>query len=131
MIPWTAARQDPLPMKFSRQEYWSGLPFSFPGDLHHPGTEPGSPALLAYSLPSEPPGKPIIFLESLFHSHLNELTSHNYKTLRKQYKRSLKFSGTSLAVQGLRLCTLKARDTGSIPGQGNKILHVAQHGQSK
>ena len=41
---------------FSRQEYWSGLPFSSPGDLPEPGIEPGSPALQADSLPSEPPG---------------------------------------------------------------------------
>ena len=41
-----------------QQEYWSGLPFSSPGDLPHPGIKPGSPALQADSLPSEPPGKP-------------------------------------------------------------------------
>ena len=46
-------------MEFSRQEYWSGLPFPSPGDLPDPGIEPGSPALQADSLPSEPPGKPI------------------------------------------------------------------------
>ena len=40
----------------SRQEYWSGLPFPSPGDLSNPGIEPGSPALQADSLPSEPPG---------------------------------------------------------------------------
>ena len=40
------------------QEYWSGLPFPSPGDLPDPGIEPGSPALQADSLPSEPPGKP-------------------------------------------------------------------------
>ena len=45
-------------IEFSRKEYWSGLPFSSPGDLPNPGTEPGPPALLADSLPSEPPGKP-------------------------------------------------------------------------
>ena len=44
-------------MKFSRQEYWSGLPFPSPGDLPDPGTEPESPALQADTLPSEPPGK--------------------------------------------------------------------------
>ena len=43
-------------MEFSRQEYWSGLPFPFPGDLPDPGVEPGSPALQVDSLPSEPPG---------------------------------------------------------------------------
>ena len=43
--PWTVARQAPLSMEFSRQEYWSGLPFPFPGDLPNPGIEPGFPAL--------------------------------------------------------------------------------------
>ena len=47
-------------MEFSRQEYWSGLPFPSPGDLPNPGMELGSPALYADSLPSEPPGKPNI-----------------------------------------------------------------------
>ena len=46
-------------MEFSRQEYWSGLPFSSPGDLPNPGIKPGSSALQADSLPSEPPGKPL------------------------------------------------------------------------
>ena len=46
-------------MEFSRQEYWSGLPFPSPGDLPDIGIEPGSPALQADSLPSEPPGKSI------------------------------------------------------------------------
>ena len=44
-------------MGFSRQEYWSGLPFPSLGDLPDPGIEPGSPALQADSLPTEPPGK--------------------------------------------------------------------------
>ena len=45
-------------MEFSRQEYWSGLPFPSPGDLPDPGIEPGSPMLEADALNSEPPGKP-------------------------------------------------------------------------
>ena len=66
MTPWTtAACQAPLSMRFSRQGYWSGLPFPSPGDLPDPGIEPGSPALQADALPSEPPGKPKVnFLES-------------------------------------------------------------------
>ena len=56
--PWTVAYQAPS-MGFSRQEYWSGLPFPSPGDLPNPGIEPGSPALQADALLSEPPGKPI------------------------------------------------------------------------
>ena len=43
-------------MEFSRQEYWSGLPFPSPGDLPNPGIKSGSPTLQAGSLPSEPPG---------------------------------------------------------------------------
>ena len=50
--------QAPLSMEFSRQEYWSGLPFLSPGDLSNPGIEPRSPALQADSLPSKPPRKP-------------------------------------------------------------------------
>jgi len=46
-------------MEFSRQEYWSGLPFPSPGDLPDPGIEPRSPAVRADSLPSEPPAKVI------------------------------------------------------------------------
>ena len=55
MTPWTVAHQALLSMEFSRQEYWSGLPFSSPGDLPGPGIEPGSPPSQADSLPSEPP----------------------------------------------------------------------------
>jgi len=56
--PWTVAYQAPLSMEFSRQEYWSGLPFPSPGYLPNPEIEPESPALQADVLPSEPPGKP-------------------------------------------------------------------------
>ena len=54
-IPWTVAYQAPPSMEFSRQEYWSVLPFPSPGDLPGPGIEPGSPALQADALPSEAP----------------------------------------------------------------------------
>ena len=57
-IPWTVVYQASLSMGFSRQEYWSGLPFPSPGDLPDPGIEPRSPALQADTLPSELPGKP-------------------------------------------------------------------------
>ena len=52
-IPRTVARQAPLSMGFSRQEYWSRLPFPSPGNLPNSGIEPGSPALQADSLPTE------------------------------------------------------------------------------
>ena len=51
--PWTVAHRAPLSMGFSRQEYWSGLPFPSPGDLPDPGIEPKSSALQADSLPTE------------------------------------------------------------------------------
>ena len=57
--PWTVAHQPPPSMGFSRQEYWSGLPFPSPGDLPDPGIKPRSPTLQADALTSEPPGKPI------------------------------------------------------------------------
>ena len=60
VTPWTIAREAPPSMGFSRQEYWSGLPFPSPGNLPDPGIESGSPALLADSLPSEPQRRPSI-----------------------------------------------------------------------
>ena len=58
--PETVAHQAPLSMGFSRKEYWSGLPFPSPGDLHDPGIEPRSPVLQADSLQSEPSGKTLL-----------------------------------------------------------------------
>ena len=51
VTPWIVAYQAPPSMGFSRQEYWSGVPFPSPGDLPDPGIEPGSPALEADALP--------------------------------------------------------------------------------
>ena len=66
--PWTA-HQAPLSMGFSRQEYWSGLPFPPPGDLPNPGIKPRSPALQADALTSEPPGLISNFIFSNSNSH--------------------------------------------------------------
>ena len=55
--PWTLAHQALLPIGFSRQEYWSGLPCLPPEDLSDPGIEPRSSTLQADSLQSEPPGE--------------------------------------------------------------------------
>ena len=60
VTPWTVAYQAPLSMEFSRQEYWSGLPFASPGDLPDPmikPTSPGPPALASVFFTTEPPGK--------------------------------------------------------------------------
>ena len=73
MTPWTAAHQAPLFMRFSRQEYWSGLPFPSPGDLPIPGIKLGSPTLQADSLPTELQGKP----------HSNAMSVVKYKAKGK------------------------------------------------
>ena len=79
VTPWTVAYQAPPSMGFSRQEYWSGLPFPFPGDLPDPGTEPGSPTLQAAS---EPPGKAsnvieLYYVYVSFPSDANDRTSES------------------------------------------------------
>ena len=84
---WTVAHQASPSMGFSRQEYWSGLPFPSPGDLPNPRIEPGSPALQADALTSEPA-----------------------KSEGCQGR-------ASLVVQWLRLHASTAKDMGSIPGQ--------------
>ena len=61
--PWTIAHQAPLSMEFSRQEYWSGLPFPTPGDLSNPGIKPEDPVAPAEAggfFTTEPPGKPML-----------------------------------------------------------------------
>ena len=57
VTPWTVAHQAPLSMEFSRQEYWSELPFPSSEYLPNPGIKSRSPALQAFYLSSEPPGK--------------------------------------------------------------------------
>ena len=63
--PWTVGHQAPPSMGFSRQEYWSGMPFPSPGDLPDSGIKPRSPALQADTLTSEPLGKPPIWEKNL------------------------------------------------------------------
>ena len=65
--PWTVSHQASPSMGFSRQEYWSGLPFPSPGDLPDPGIEPTSLTLEADALTSEPPGK-IEWIKDLLYS---------------------------------------------------------------
>ena len=65
-------------MEFSRQEYRTGLPVPFPGELSDPGIEPRSPALQADPSPSEPPRKPRL--------HLNKGPSDLYPLITKELK---------------------------------------------
>ena len=59
---WTIAHQAPVSMGYRKQKYWSGLPFSPPGDLPNPGIELMSPALAGEFFTTEPPGKPRVRL---------------------------------------------------------------------
>ena len=69
----------PPSMGFSRQEYWSGLPFPSPGDLPNPGIKPRSPALQADALSSEPPGKPMAESEEELKSLLMKVKEETEK----------------------------------------------------
>ena len=60
--PWTVARQAPLSMEFSRQEYWSGLPCLPPGNLPNPGIKPTGGFFI-----TEQPGKPCLCLPALYY----------------------------------------------------------------
>ena len=70
--PWSVAHQTPPSMGFSRQEYWSGLPFPSPGESSRPRDRTMSPALRADALTSEPPGKPRKTLEASKEGHFRE-----------------------------------------------------------
>ena len=61
---WTVTHQSPLSMGFSRQEYWSGLPFPSPGDLPDPGIKPTAPVLAGGFFTTGPPGKPLVDTKS-------------------------------------------------------------------
>ena len=80
--PWTVACQAFPSMGFPRQEYWNGLPFPSPGDLPDPGIEPGSPALEAGTLTSEPPGKPT-------EKPMNSMKRQKDRTVKDQLPRSV------------------------------------------
>ena len=76
-FPWTVAYQAPPSMEFSRQEYWSGLPFTSPGELLDLGIEPRSSTWQADTLPTEPPGKPK-FVEGLVNLYNNMARRYFY-----------------------------------------------------
>ena len=78
---WTVAHEAPLSMGLFRQEYWSGLPYPSPGDLPDPGIEPGSPALQADSLRSEPPWKTLLAKRQWLKTHLKHQQTSGPHTL--------------------------------------------------
>ena len=78
--PWTIAHQALLFMGFSKQEYWSGLPFPPPGDLPDPGIKHASPALQADSLSTEPSGEVICIYKLYYISIIYNIIINSYKT---------------------------------------------------
>ena len=74
---WTVAHQAPVSIGCLRQEYWSGLPFPSPVDLPDPGTESTSPALAGGLFTTEPPGKPVFYLDHYKKSCLSSLPETN------------------------------------------------------
>ena len=95
-IPWTVAHQPPLSMEFYRQEYWSGFPFHFPGNLPDPGIEPRSPVLQEYSLPFEPPGKPL--LTSKINFRQNFLNIYAKNILKDHFNNSVEFISVLVCI---------------------------------
>ena len=80
LTPWTIACQAPLSMGFSREGYWSGLPFPSPDNLPNPEIKPGSPASQADILPSESPGKPLCIYIYIYIFHVY---TSSYKRLSR------------------------------------------------
>ena len=85
VTPGAVAFLAQLSMGFSRQEYWSGLPFPSPGDLLNPGIEPRFPALQADSLPSEPPGEPYLIYIPISNSFISTMSMFLLSILRHGY----------------------------------------------
>ena len=86
-IAWTVTQQAPLPIGFSRQEYWNGLPFPSPGDLPDLGKEPLSLALAGRFFTTESPGKPWYILANTKFLSLNDnlLESTDFKGYYYEY----------------------------------------------
>ena len=74
--PWTVAHQTPLSLEFSRQEYWSGLPFPSPGECPDSGIKPKSPVLAGKLFTTEPPEKPIDIVITPIYRGQTSMQSH-------------------------------------------------------
>ena len=104
--PWTVAHQAPVFMQFSRQEYWSGLPFPSPGDLPALRIEPESPALAGRFFTTAPPGKPAITIQ-FNNSPPEYIPSKSWKQELKKYPHMHSYSNTvhsGWKVEATQLC---------------------------
>ena len=90
VTPWTLAREAPLFLEFSRQEYWKGLPFPPPEDLPDARIKPRSPALAGGFFTTGPPGKPMHMYTQIYYTYTYFLI---YK-----YSRHLKYCKNNLTT---------------------------------
>ena len=119
--PWTVAYQDPLSMGFSRQECWNGLAFPSPEDLPDPGIEPGSPALQADALLSEPPGKSGYFLPRHDEDLREPLVWRQGSQVSMRVPGGSEVKASAWNVGDLGLIPVSGRSPGE--GNGNPLQH--------
>ena len=124
--PCTVAQQAPLSLEFSRQEYWSWLPFPSPGDLPHPQMEARSSALANGLFTTEPPGKPMMYRTCMCGGFLHlcgsgtsSILGHVLLMVMAEVQRP---SQTILAHQGLCLWYICQDDIGQSQSCGQ--IHV-------
>ena len=149
---WTIAHWASLSMGFPRQEYWSGQPFPSPGDLPIPDIEPGSPALQADSLPSEPGEAPWVTREARLLLAPREAPSLPYflftlqgfpdgtvirnppakqETQRRRFDPWLgKFPGSGKWLPLQYSCLGNSTDREAPSGQQSMWLHTTEHNTS-
>ena len=114
VTPWAVAQQAPLSMGFSRQEYWSELPFPPPGDVPDPGIEPMYPALAGRFFTTVPPGKPNLWKSPKYSGLTHQLSRGTIMILPPMYQVS-QVSTTDM-LDRMILCCGEESIVGSVPG---------------
>ena len=121
--PWTVAPQVPLPMGFSRQEYWSGLPFASPGDPPNPGIEPTSPALLDESQAGiKDPGRNINNLKYAVGTTLMRESEQELKSLLMKVEEESEKAGLKLNIQKAMIIASGPITSWEIDGKKTEIV---------
>ena len=116
VTPWTVPHQAPLSMGFSRQQYWSGLPFPSPGGLPDPGIKPVSPTLTGKYFSAEPPGK----LEFKFITRFSydSLPLSHWEAQESYENLVINLNSSFPGGSALKYLPVNVGDTGLIPGSG-------------